>query len=166
MTPLLARAGDWLARICLGLSAVCLLALMGLTVAEVVGRYAFNAPIFGRQDLAQILLACVIFFAFPVVTLRGEQIYVDLLDGFFTQKAAFWRDRIIELLTSIALLTMGIWLFERAEKALNRGITSEMLFLPKYPLIYFIAGLVLISGLILGLRCAASVLTAIKGGRE
>ncbi len=55
------RAGHRLARLSLILSAASLMVLMGLTVVEGMGRYAFNAPIFGRQDLAQILLACSIF---------------------------------------------------------------------------------------------------------
>lgn len=159
-TEILQRAGHWLARICLILSALCLVALMGLTVVEVIGRYAFNAPIFGRQDIAQILLALAIFLAFPVVTLRGEQINVDLLDGFFSVRGAFWRDIAIMYVTSVALLTMGYWLMERAGKFLSRGITTELLFLPKFPLIYFIAFVVTITGAAVGLRC---VIHAVKG---
>ncbi|MEL6933339.1 MAG: TRAP transporter small permease subunit [Pseudomonadota bacterium] len=86
MAQLLQWAGQRLAQICLALSALCLLVLMCLTVAEVIGRYGFNAPIFGRQDIAQILLALSIFMAFPVVTLRGEQIDVDLLDSWFSMR--------------------------------------------------------------------------------
>ena len=111
MKPNRIRASTWPARTCLALSALCLMALMGLTVVEVIGRYVFNAPIFGRQDVAQILLACSVFFAFPVVTFRGEQIDVDLLDGLFSSHAAFWRDRAIDVVSSVALVTMGYWLF-------------------------------------------------------
>ncbi|MEM9811773.1 MAG: TRAP transporter small permease, partial [Pseudomonadota bacterium] len=146
MAERLLRAGRWLARVSLVLSAACLVALMALTVAEVVGRYLFNAPIFGRQDIAQILLACSIFLAFPVVTLRGEQIEVDLLDSAFSPGMAAWRDRLIGCLTSGVLLTMGYWLLLRAEKFFSRGTTSELLFLPKYPLVYFIAAIVLLTG--------------------
>lgn len=161
MQPGRYRVSLWLARICLGLSALCLVSLMGLTVAEVVGRYAFNAPIFGRQDLAQILLALSIFLAFPVATLRGEQIAVDLLDGLFVPAAAFWRDRAIEAVVSIALLTMGLWLWDRAEKALSRGNTSELLFLPKYPLIGFIAIVVGLTGVLLVIK----VFVRVRQGR-
>jgi TRAP-type C4-dicarboxylate transport system permease small subunit len=136
---------------------------MLLTVAEVIGRYGFNAPIFGRQDIAQILLASSIFLAFPVVTMHGEQIAVDLLDTFFSPPAAFWRDRAIEALTSVTLITMGIWLFERAEKALNRGSTSELLFLPKYPLIGTIAIIVGLSGVLLIIRI---ILKLVHGSKE
>ncbi|MEL6640114.1 MAG: TRAP transporter small permease [Pseudomonadota bacterium] len=152
MVHQLQRAGLWLARILLTLSALCLTALMLLTVAEVIGRYGFNAPIYGRQDIAQILLALSIFCAFPVVTLRNDHIAVDLLDGFFSKSTAVWRDRTIELLTAATLMTMGVWLFERAEKALSRGSTSELLSLPKYPLLGAIAIIVGVSGLLLGLR--------------
>ncbi|MEM9584078.1 MAG: TRAP transporter small permease [Pseudomonadota bacterium] len=159
MAQVFNRAGRWLARICLTFSALCLFSIMILTVIEVIGRYAFNAPIFGRQDLAQILLALSIFLAFPVVTLRGEQIDVDLLDTLFSKRAAFWRDRFIALLISIALLTMGYWLFARAEKVLSRGITTELLFLPKYPLVYFIAAIVTVTGFVLACRCLVDVAT-------
>ncbi|MEM1264675.1 MAG: TRAP transporter small permease [Pseudomonadota bacterium] len=158
MAERLLRAGRWLARVSLVLSAACLVALMALTVAEVVGRYLFNAPIFGRQDIAQILLACSIFLAFPVVTLRGEQIEVDLLDSAFSPGMAAWRDRLIGCLTSVVLLTMGYWLLLRAEKFLSRGTTSELLFLPKYPLVYFIAAIVLLTGALVGLRAVGDVL--------
>lgn len=158
MQSFLQRASQGLARFSLALSALCLMALMVLTVAEVIGRYMFNAPIFGRQDIAQILLALSIFFAFPVVTLRGDQIAVDLMDGLFTQRAGFWRDRLIESLTCVCLLVMGLWLWDRAEKAFSRGNTSELLFLPKYPLIAFIAIVVGVTGGLLALKIVLSVL--------
>lgn len=146
------RASDMLARLCLALSAVCLFSLMVLTVAEVVGRYGFNAPIFGRQDLAQILLALSIFLAFPVATLRGEHVAVDLMDGYFSKRAAIWRDRLIEVVIAICLLVMGVWLFDRTEKALSRGSSTELLFLPTYPLLGFIAAVVFVTGALVGLR--------------
>ncbi len=154
----LKRASHWFARLCLLGSGLCLMLVMGLTVVEVIGRYIFNAPIFGRQDLAQILLALSIFFAFPVVTLRREQIDVDLLDHLFPRRAAFWRDRCIDALTSLCLLTMAVWLFARADKALERGVTSELLFIPKYPLIYFIAFVVGITGVLLAVSAMLKII--------
>ncbi len=152
MRQLIMRASEMLARVCLSLSALCLLALMCLTVAEVIGRYGFNAPIFGRQDVAQILLALAIFLAFPVATLRGEHIAVDLLDGYFHKSFAFWRDRTIEVIIATSLLTMGVWLFDRAEKALSRGNSTELLFLPKYPLLGFVAVVVTSTGALVAVR--------------
>ena len=139
-------ASRWLARLCLAISALLLLALVGVTVVEVVGRYVFNTPIPGRQDISQLLLALCIFFAFPVVTLRGDQIDVDLMDFAFGPKSAFWRDRLIELLMGGCLLTMSFWLLTRAEKALSRNLVSEVLDIPKYPLVYGITLFVAVTG--------------------
>lgn len=163
MRETLQRAGHWLALLCVSLSGLCLIALMLLTVAEVIGRYGFNAPIFGRQDIAQILLACSIFLAFPVVTLRGEQIDVDLMDGFFSSIAAFWRDRLIQFLTAGALLTMGYWLYLRGVRMQRQGLTSDLLFLPKYPLVYGIAAIVLATGVAVAIY---AVIIAVRGRRS
>lgn len=159
-------ANQWFASTLLGLSALCLIALMLLTVAEVVGRYIFNAPIFGRQDIAQILLACSVFFAFPVMTLRGEQISVDLLDGLFSRAAAVVRDRLIEILMSATFITMCVWLLHRAEKAQSRGLTSELLFLPKYPLLYFVAIVVGVTGALLGVRAIWLTISGLTRGKS
>ena len=70
------------------------------------------------------------------------------MDFMFSPKAAFIRDRLIEILISVSLLTMGYWLLTRAEKALSRGIVSELLFIPKYPLIYIISGAVFLTGVL------------------
>ncbi len=163
MAVILRRAGHWLARILLTLSALCLVALMCLTVAEVIGRYVFNSPIFGRQDIAQILLACSIFLAFTVFKLRWDQIAFDLLDRVFSRGAAYWRDWLIGLLTAAVLLTMGYWLYLRGERFRERGTTSELLFLPEYPLVYFIAATVLATGVILGLHTLARMVMGRKG---
>lgn len=163
MTLTITRAIQGVARFLLACSALCLTALMLLTVVEVISRYGLNSPIKGRQDIAQILLACSIFFALPVVTLRNEQIVADLLDPLFTENVGWWRDRIIEIFSAVALVTMGYWLLERAEKALKRGSTSEMLSLPKYPLLTFIAIVVLITGVILLIRAIWLVLQKRRG---
>ena len=83
---------------------------------------------------------------------------MDLLDGWFSARGAYWRDLVISLITSISLITMGYWLYMRAEKFQSRGITSELLFLPKYPLVYFIAFVVLASGIFLALRAVSTLL--------
>ncbi|MEP1943972.1 MAG: TRAP transporter small permease, partial [Sulfitobacter sp.] len=145
------------------ISAVCLMALMVLTVCEVIGRYGFNAPIFGRQDVAKILLAASIFFAFPVVTLRGEQIDVDLLDALFSKTAAFWRDQMIGLVTATVLITMGVWIGHRAEKSLSRGNTTEMLSIPTYPLIYAIAFMVFCTGVLVAAVSLGRIVARVRG---
>ena len=139
-------AGQRLARLCLGVSGGLLLLLTILTICEVLGRYLLNAPISGKADLAKMLLAMSLFFAFPVVTLRREHIDVDLLDGVFNARFGFIRDRAVDILIGGIVIIAGYWVFDRAAKFLARGSGSEILFIPKYPLTYLIATILVVSG--------------------
>lgn len=47
-----------------------LFALMVVTSVDVVGRYFFNSPRPGAVELARLMLATLVFLAFPVVTWR------------------------------------------------------------------------------------------------
>ncbi len=59
------RARLVLATIC----GAMLLAMMGLTVADVLGRYLLGAPITGATELTEMMLAAVIFLGLPAVSL-------------------------------------------------------------------------------------------------
>lgn len=61
------------------LAGMCLAAIMGLTAADVIGRYLFNAPLKGAYEMTQLLLAAMIFSALPAVAQRREHITVELL---------------------------------------------------------------------------------------
>ena len=66
--------------VCGLLAAACLVAMMLLTVADVVLRGAFNAPIRGVYELVELLLAYTFFVALPAVFLRDENIAVNVVD--------------------------------------------------------------------------------------
>ena len=68
------------ARICGIIAAICLAAMMLLTVADVVLRAAFNTPIRGVYELVELLLAYTFFIALPAVFLRDENILVNSID--------------------------------------------------------------------------------------
>ncbi len=43
------------------LGCVALFAMMGLTVVDVVGRYAFNSPILGAFEITSFLVAILVY---------------------------------------------------------------------------------------------------------
>ena len=61
------------------LGGVLLMALMGMTVTDVIGRYLFNAPLRGATELTELLLAAVVFLGLPAVALADEHVTVDLV---------------------------------------------------------------------------------------
>ena len=87
----------WRARIaalCGGAAALCLVAMMLLTVADVVLRATANAPIRGVYELVELLLAGTFFLALPAVFLRDDHIVVNSIDE--------WLPRAVPALKRIA----------------------------------------------------------------
>jgi TRAP-type C4-dicarboxylate transport system permease small subunit len=66
------------ARLCGLVAGMALVAMMLLTVADVVQRSLFNVPIRGTLEIVELLLACTFFLALPAVFLREENITVDV----------------------------------------------------------------------------------------
>ncbi|MEJ2623996.1 MAG: TRAP transporter large permease subunit [Pseudolabrys sp.] len=62
-------------------AAGTLFALMVLRCIDVVGRYAFNAPVPGASELTGLGLALLIFATLPIVTAYGEHVSVGLLES-------------------------------------------------------------------------------------
>jgi TRAP-type C4-dicarboxylate transport system permease small subunit len=61
-------------------AGIVLFCLMTLTCVDVIGRYFFNMPVTGGFELTEMMLASLIFFGLPLVTIRNDHIMVDLLD--------------------------------------------------------------------------------------
>ena len=146
------RAGRWLARLLLGLAALILFTMLVLTCFDVMGRYLLNAPINGKTELTRFMMAGLIACALPVIGVTGGHISVDLLDRWFSARAAAIRDLLIDGLSALALGVLGYWLVFRADRLQSRGYVSDFLHLPLYPLAYFVAFMIFAACLALTLK--------------
>jgi len=113
--------------------------MLVLTCADVIGRYLLNAPVNGKTELTRFMMAGLIACTLPVIGVTGGHISVDLLDRFFSPRAAAFRDLVVDSLAASALGVLGYWLIFRADRLLNRGYVSDFLHLPLYPVAYFVA---------------------------
>ena len=59
----LGSAIDFLARKMVWLSAAAVLAVFGLVVVDVVGRYFFNHPVKGSNDIGEVILVLIAYLA-------------------------------------------------------------------------------------------------------
>ncbi len=148
----LERAGHVLARIALYAGAIILFAMLALTCIDVFGRYILSAPVNGKTELTRFMMAGLIACALPVVSVMAEHIAVDLLDTWFTRRAAALRDLIVDLLMCGCLLVLGDWLIFRADRLMKRGYVSDFLHVPLHPVAYFIAAMTLVTALALLLK--------------
>lgn len=92
-------------------AAGLLFILMIFTCADVFGRYFFNRPMVGGFELTQISLAVLIFAGLPLITLRNENITVDLFDHFIPAPLRRIQYAIVQLIGAVisAVLTRQLW---------------------------------------------------------
>lgn len=140
------------------LAALALFALMLLTFADVMLRSVLNAPIQVAADLTRLLMAVTVFSVLPLLSARGGQISVDLLDGLFQRwRLARWRDALVDLACGAMLIwpVQRIWVL--AERSRSFGDVSEYLGWPLHLTGWFIAAMTALTALTLILRGLAGL---------
>lgn len=93
--------------ICGWIAAIFLVAIMMLTVSDVVLRSFFNLPIRGIYELVELLLVWTFFMALPAVYLRDDHILVNVIDE-YAPNAVPWLNRFADLL-AVLVLGLIVW---------------------------------------------------------
>lgn len=118
-------------------SALLLVALMSVTVVDVIGRYAFDTPLPGAFEMTELLLGALVFAALPLVGRAGAHVEVDLLAGLLPPRlsaALLW----IAGLVSAAVLAFFAWrLVHLGLQQHQDGTRSISLGIPFAPLAMF-----------------------------
>lgn len=129
----------WLAFLFELLASGALFVLMVLTCADVVGRYFLQSPILGAKELTEIGLAIVVFASLPVITWRGGQIVVDLVDHLLPTKVLNALLLLSALIVSASLYFVAFRIYAIGERNLKRGIMTDFLHIQTGYVIQFIA---------------------------
>ncbi|NKC11928.1 MAG: TRAP transporter small permease subunit [Gammaproteobacteria bacterium] len=138
---LITRVLEWL-------GAAVLAAMMALTFIDVLGRYLFSAPVPGGFEITELLLAAMIYFGLPLITLRDGHITVDLLEGLFPGWLRELRDRFVSLLVTVALGYIAWRLFGKAGDFVHYNDQTAVLNIPLAPVCYTMATLATLSTLL------------------
>ena len=85
-----------------------LLALTVITVVDVTLRSAFNSPIFGGQDIAQLFMIMVVCCSVAYSGRSGGQVAVELFDSFGSERGMRWIGITIKMI-SVAMLGVLSW---------------------------------------------------------
>ncbi|PSW21973.1 TRAP transporter small permease [Photobacterium sanctipauli] len=121
------------------LAALSLVLMMVITFVDVFGRYFFDMPITGATELIEVLLAVMVFMAFPLVSWDEEHISVDLLDSYFPKRWINIRQVVINLVCSVALILVAMTNWKLAGRSLEYEEVSEILEIPTGYVTYLIA---------------------------
>lgn len=139
--PLALRRIEWLLG---GLAAIALVGMVLLTCVDVIGRYVLNRPLTGAFEMSEMAMGALVFASLPLVTLRRQQVTVDLFDGLLP---AGWRavqDAAANLVAAVCVGVVSWRLWIKASEMLANGETTAVLKIPMYPLVHAMA---LLSGL-------------------
>jgi TRAP-type C4-dicarboxylate transport system permease small subunit len=93
------------------IGVVCVVAMMILTTADVVARYAFNAPTMWADEIASYLLIAIVFFGLAQNLRLGNHIRIDVVTGLLPARVCL----ILEIVAYAAgflfsiILLAGTW---------------------------------------------------------
>lgn len=99
------RARRALALATAALCGALLLALTGVTVVDVVGRYLFDSPLPGAAEVTELLVMAIVFAGLPAVSLADGHVTVDLVTSRLGGRGAA---ACLAFGRSLAVLMLGI----------------------------------------------------------
>ena len=145
------------------LAASALFILMAMTFFDVVLRSFFGNPIESATELTRLFMAIIVFSSLPIVSWKGNNIVVDLMDPFFSRRLAIIRNITIDLTCGVILLWPAKRVWDLAERARSYGDVTEYLNLPQHYIVWFIALFTFVTALTFVARAILLIFTSAKG---
>jgi TRAP-type C4-dicarboxylate transport system permease small subunit len=133
----------------LGVAAsVVLLAMMLLTVIDVVGRYRLKMPVRGAFEVTELMLVVLIFAGLPLVSFSDEHAVMDFVDRLLGPRGRRALRRFVHVVSAafMFLLTWLMWL--KADKIWAYRDATDVLRILYGPFVYFMALTLALAGLI------------------
>lgn len=115
------------------MSTIPLFILVVLTAIDVVARYVFNTSFFDAIVLSYMMMASVIWFALPGVTLERKHVCVSILDDRLSHRLRTILDIFSSLTGGALLLIIAIKAAEIAFSSYVDGEYDGSMQLPIFP---------------------------------
>lgn len=128
------------------LSALTLLVMMGLMVADVIGRYLFNQPIRGAYEITEFLMCVMVFGALPLVSLWRRHVEASLVADLLPRvaPALHWLAGVASVLL-FGYLSMLMWRY--GDQLARQNAQSLFGGIPRAPFAYYAAILCMIAAI-------------------
>ena len=120
------------------IAGVAVTFMMFLTVADVLLR-AGGHPIIGTFEIVSLLLALVIGFGIPQVSLDRGHVYMDFLLEKLTRRGRNVMNTFTRLLCLVLFASIGYKLFSVGARFHTSGEVSPTIMIPFYPIAYGVA---------------------------
>jgi len=133
----------------LGIAAsAVLLAMMLLTVVDVVARYGFSRPVRGAFEVTELMLLVLIFAGLPLVSFADEHAVMDFIDRVLGVLAQRGLERAVQAVCAafMFLLAWLVWL--KADRIWGYRDATDVLRIVYGPFVYFMAVTCALAGVI------------------
>ncbi|OFZ85427.1 MAG: hypothetical protein A2W21_12275 [Betaproteobacteria bacterium RBG_16_66_20] len=129
-------------------SAAILLCMMLLTFVDVVARYLFNFPLRGGFEVTELMLLVLIFAGLPLVSHADEHVTMDFIDRMLPPRALRLLVRAAHAVCAAVMLFLAWQVWIKAGKIAGYGDTTDVLKILVGPFVYFMAAMILLTGLV------------------
>lgn len=129
-------------------ASVILFGMMMITFVDVIGRYGFNSPMRGGFEITELMLVVLIFAGLPLVSHADEHVTMDFIDHLFRERGRRILISIAHFVVAVTLLGLAWLIWLKAGKISGYGDTTDVLRITVGPFVYFMAAMILLSGLI------------------
>lgn len=145
------------------IGAGMILAMMGVTTIDVVGRYFFSKPLWGGYEMTEILMGLVIFAGMPIATARREHITIDLFESHLGLRTRSWQAAFGDLVCALIAGAVAWRMWLRGRGLLDVGETTMQLGVPRGLVACTMAALMAVAACVF---VAASILALRQALRE
>jgi TRAP-type transport system small permease protein len=129
-------------------ASAILLAMMLLTVVDVIARYVFSRPVRGAFEVTELMLVVLIFAGLPLVSFSEEHAVMDFIDRLLGARGQHLLRRAVEA-TSAAFMFLLAWLtWIRADRIWAYRDATDVLRIVYGPFVYFMAVTLALAGVI------------------
>jgi TRAP-type transport system small permease protein len=138
--PVVGRGGKPRADALLGIGAsAILLAMMLLTVVDVIARYVFSRPVRGAFEVTELMLVVLIFAGLPLVSFSEEHAVMDFIDRVTGPRTLSWIRRLVEAANAAFMLLLAWLMWGKADRIWGYRDATDVLRILYGPFVYFMA---------------------------
>jgi TRAP-type C4-dicarboxylate transport system permease small subunit len=133
----------------LGVAAsAILLAMMLLTVVDVVARYVFSRPVRGAFEVTELMLLVLIFAGLPLVSFSDEHAVMDFIDRLLGRRGLHRLQRLVQVGNASFMFLLAWLVWRKADRIWAYRDATDVLRIVYGPFVYFMALTLALAGLI------------------
>ena len=129
-------------------AAAILLAMMLLTVVDVIARYVFSRPVRGAFEVTELMLVVLIFAGLPLVSFSEEHAVMDFIDRVTGVRGQRALRRAVEAVSAAFMFLLAWLTWLRADRIWAYRDATDVLRILWGPFVYFMAVTLAFAGVI------------------